>query len=170
MSDKTFAYDVAALWMQDNTRIADIRSFTPPALAVTVGNFKTTWYDMAIPVDTGLEPMQSEFKAGCDVDILAMFGMIQGGKSRVQVRRVYTDSDQTVHTWIDEMEGVISNITADEHGTDSKEGVGVTVTMNLSYYKLTVDDSVRIEIDPANMIRSVNGVNQLAALKDALLM
>ncbi|WP_374685035.1 phage major tail tube protein [Scandinavium tedordense] len=61
-------------------------------------------------------------------------------------------------------------ITPDEAGTDSKEGVGMSVTMNLSYYKLMVDGKEIYEIDPANMIRSVNGVNVLADEKDALLM
>ncbi|MCS2173078.1 phage major tail tube protein [Scandinavium sp. TWS1a] len=46
----------------------------------------------------------------------------------------------------------------------------MSVTMNLSYYKLMVDGKEIYEIDPANMIRSVNGVNVLADEKDALLM
>ena len=46
----------------------------------------------------------------------------------------------------------------------------MSATLNLSYYKLTVDDKEVYEIDPQNMIRAVNGVNVLADEKDALLM
>ena len=44
------------------------------------------------------------------------------------------------------------------------------MTMNVSYYKLTIDDRVIYEIDPQNMNRTINGVNVLQDEKDALLM
>lgn len=170
MSDLTYVYSKSALWTQDGNRIASLASLTPPAMTATIGNYKTTWMDAAIPVDNGMEPMQCQFKVGADVAVLALFGFIPGSTTRVQARRTYRDSNGGLHTFIDEMQGLIGTITADEHGTDSKEGVGNAVTMNLSYYKLTADGTVIYEIDPQNMIRSVNGVNTLADEKDALLM
>lgn len=170
MSDLTYVYSKSAIWTQDSVRIADLRSLTPPAIVSTIGNLKTTWFDMAIPVDTGLEPMQAEFKTGADTALLALFGFIPGNSTRVQARRTYVDSAGGLHTFVDELEGVIGSITPDEHGSDSKEGVGLTVVLNLSYYKLTVDGQEIYEIDPQNMVRAVNGQNTLAAEKDALLM
>ncbi|MCS2152362.1 phage major tail tube protein [Scandinavium goeteborgense] len=165
-----FIYSKSGLWVGNNTRVAGVLSLTPPAITATIGNYKTTWMDMATPVDNGMEPMQTEFKVGTDPDVLALFGFIPGSSTRVQVRRTYRDTDGALHTFVDEMEGIIGTITPDEAGTDSKESVGMSVTMNLSYYKLTVDGKEIYEIDPANMIRSVNGVNVLADEKDALLM
>nr|WP_159465389.1 phage major tail tube protein [Scandinavium goeteborgense] len=165
-----FIYSKSGLWLGNNTRVAGVLSMTPPAITATIGNYKTTWMDMATPVDNGMEPMQTEFKVGTDPDVLALFGFIPGSSTRIQVRRTYRDTDGALHTFVDEMEGIIGTITPDEAGTDSKEGVGMSVTMNLSYYKLTVDGKEIYEIDPANMIRSVNGVNVLADEKDALLM
>lgn len=164
----SFIYSKSGLWIGNNNRVAGVMSLTPPAITATIGNYKTTWMDMAIPVDTGMEPMQTEFKVGADTDVLAMFGFIPGNRTRVQVRRTYRDTLGELHTFIDEMEGIIGTITPDEAGTDSKEGVGNAITMNLSYYKLTIDGKEMYEIDPENMIRSVNGVNTLADEKFAL--
>lgn len=170
MADNGFVYDSAGLWLQDNIRISSVTSITPPAITAKIGAFQPTWMDMPIPVDNGMEAMQLEFKVSCDRDVLALFGMVPGGKTRAQVRRNYLDLDETMHTWVDEFEEIIGTVTPDEHGNDSKDGVGMSVTMNLSYYKLTADNVELIEINPRQMIRSVNGVNQLAARKDALLM
>lgn len=170
MSDLTYVYSKSALWTQDSVRIAGLKAFTPPAITATIGNKKTTWYDMAVPVDNGLEPTQCEFKTDADPDVMIMFGFMPGQTARVQARRTYRDSNGGLHVFVDELEGIVGTMTPDENGTDSKEGVGLSVTMNLSYYKLTIDDRVIYEIDPQNMNRTINGVNVLQDEKDALLM
>lgn len=115
-----------------------------------------------------MEAMQLEFKTGCDQDVLTLFGFVQGNTTRAQVRRTFKDTNGDYHTWVDEFEGIIATVEQDETATDSQENVGMSVTMNLTYYKLTADDSVLIEIDPARMIRNINGVNALAYEKSAL--
>ena len=170
MSDLTYVYSKSALWTQDSVRIAGLNAFTPPAITATIGNKKTTWYDMAVPVDNGLEPTQCEFKTDADPDVMIMFGFMPGQTARVQARRTYRDSNGGLHVFVDELEGIVGTMTPDENGTDSKEGVGLSVIMNLSYYKLTIDNRVIYEIDPQNMNRTINGVNVLQDEKDALLM
>ncbi|MHA1067000.1 phage major tail tube protein [Enterobacter ludwigii] len=167
--DLSYVYRKSALWVQDGARIGSLLSFTPPAMTAIIGNYKTTWMDMAMPVDTGMEPMTATFKVGADLEVLSLFGFIPGGKTRVQARRIYKDSAGTLHTFIDEMEGIIGTLESDEHTSDGQEGVGFTVTLSLGYYKLTVNDEEIYLIDPPNMIRAVRGVNVLQAEKDALL-
>lgn len=170
MSDLTYVYSKSALWDPNGVRIAGLNSLTPPAITATIGNKKTTWYDMAIPVDNGLEPAQCEFKTDADMDVMVLFGFMPGRTTRVQARQTYRDSNQGLHTFVYELEGIVGTITPDEGGTDSKEGVGLSITMNLSYYKLTVDNNVIYEIDPQNMNRTIGGTNTLQDEKDALLM
>lgn len=170
MSELTYVYSKSALWTGDSVRIAGLNEFTPPAITATIGNKKATWMDAAIPVDTGLEPMQSEFKTDADTSMMALFGFIPGRPTRAQARRTYRDNTGVLHTFVDEFEGIVGNITPDAHGTDGKESVGLSVTMHLSYYKLTVDDQVIFEIDPQNMKRVIDGVNVLEDEKNALLM
>lgn len=166
--DAGFIYSKSGLWLQDNVSVGGIKSITPPPLTATIGTYKPAWMDMPIPVDTGMEAMQLEFKTGCDQDVLTLFGFVQGNTTRAQVRRTFKDTNGDFHTWVDEFEGIIATVEQDETATDSQENVGMSVTMNLSYYKLTADDKVLIEIDPAHMIRSINGVNALAYEKSAL--
>ncbi len=163
-----FIYSKSALWVQDNTRVAGVKSLTPPALTAQIGNYQSSWMDAPIPVDNGMQAMQLEYKVDCDASVLGLFGMISGANTRAQVRRTYRGTDRVLHTWVEEFEGIIGTITPDESSNDSKENVGMSVTMNLSYYKLTIDGAEIYEIDPLNLIRSVNGTNQLADEKSAL--
>ena len=166
MSATGFVYSKSALWLQDNVRVAGLKSFTPPPLTAKIGNYQPAWMDMPIPVDTGMEAMQLEYKVDCDISVLALFGIVNGSTSRAIAKRSFKDTDGAIHKWTEEFEGIVGTITSDETSNDSKENVGLSVTMNLKYYKLTVDGSTLIEIDPEHMIRSVNGVNQLAEEKD----
>ncbi|AYN30012.1 phage tail protein [Buttiauxella sp. 3AFRM03] len=168
--DLSFIYSKSSMWTQNGSRIGDLRSFTPPAMTGIIGDHKTTWMDTAMPVDTGMEPMQCTFKTGADPDVLSLFGFIPTATTRIQMRRTYKDSNGALLTFTDELEGIIATIESDEHGTDGQEAVGCTVTMRLSYYRLTINDQEIYEIDPKNMIRAVRGVNTLQAEKDALLM
>jgi P2 family phage contractile tail tube protein len=168
--DMNYVYSKSGLWVQDGARIGSLFTFTPPAMTATIGDFKTTWMDVAMPIDTGMDPMQCTFKTGADLEILSLFGFIPGQATRVQARRTYKDTNNVLHLFIDELEGVIASIEPDEHGTDGKETVGVTVTMRLSYYRLTVDNQEIYKISPRVMIRAIRGVNTLQAEKDMLLM
>ena len=167
MSATELIYSKSALWVQDNVRVAGIKSVTPPALTAQIGNYQPAWMDMPIPVDTGMSAMQLEYKAACDIDVLSLFGIVAGGNSRAIIKRTFKDTANSFHTWTEEFEGIVGTITSDETTVSGQEGVGMSVTMNLSYYKLTIDGTVTVEIDPAHMIRSINGVNQLQAEKDA---
>ncbi|MEZ2602859.1 phage major tail tube protein [Kluyvera intermedia] len=102
--------------------------------------------------------------------MLGMFGFAQGRKVRAQIRRVYLNTDATESTWVDELEGIVGSITPDEHSNSGQESVGMAVVMNLTYYKLTVDNSVMYEIDTLNCKRIINGVDQMAGVRNALLL
>lgn len=167
--DLSYLYSKSALWVQDGARIGSLLSFTPPAMTAIIGDYKTTWMDVAMPVDTGMEPMQCTFKTGADLDVLTLFGFMPGRTTRVQARRTYKDSAGGEYTFIDDLEGVIASLEPDEHGKDGQESVGYVITLRLSYYRLTVNGEEIYEIDPQNMIRAIRGVNALQWEKDALL-
>lgn len=166
--DTINTYSKGVLYVQNNVRVAGIRAFTPPALVNTVGNIRTTWMDAPISVDTGMEAMQIDMKIAADISLLGLFGFAEGRTVRAQIRRTYKDSNAVDHGWIDEVEGLISNMAPDEHGADGQESVGYAVTMNVNYYKLTVDGTVYYEIDPQRMIRVINGVDVLARERQLL--
>lgn len=156
-------YSKGAMYVQNNQRVAGLQSFTPPALVNTVGNVRTTWMDAPLSIDTGMEAMQCDIKVSADKDVLGLFGFVQGRTVRAQIRRTFKDVTTNQYSeWIDEVEGLISNLAPDEHGSTGQESVAYTITMNVNYYKLTVDGTVFYEIDPLNMKRVVNGVDTLS--------
>ena len=48
------------------------------------------------------------------------------------------------------------------------EKASLKCSATCNYYKLTINGVVLIEIDPINMIRNVNGSDQLSKLREAL--
>lgn len=164
-----YVYSKGALYVQNNQRVAGLRSFTPPALTNTVGSIRATWMDAPVSVDTGMEAMQCSIKVSADKDILGLFGFVKGRTVRAQIRRTFKDvTTNELSEWIDEVEGLISSLAPDEHGSDGQESVGYSITMNVNYYKMTVDDQVYYEIDPLNMVRVIEGEDTLATERQML--
>jgi hypothetical protein len=156
-------YSKGYLYVQNNIRVAGLRSFTPPALVNTVGAVRATWMDAPVSVDTGMEAMQCDIKVAADMDILSLFGFVKGRTVRAQIRRTFKNiTTNELSEWVDEVEGLISNMAPDEHGADGQESVTYGITMNVNYYKMTVDGKVYYEIDPLNMKRVISGVDTLA--------
>ncbi|WP_234262247.1 phage major tail tube protein [Klebsiella aerogenes] len=155
-------YSKGTLYVQNNVRVAGVLSFTPPALTNTVGTRRTTWMDAPVSVDTGMEAMQVDFKVNADKDVLGLFGFAEQRRVRAYIHRTFKGlNENDLRLYVDEVEGLISNITPDEHGADGQESVGYAITMNVNYYKQTIDDDVFYEIDPVNMIRIIAGVDTL---------
>ncbi|WP_329502721.1 phage major tail tube protein [Klebsiella aerogenes] len=156
-------YSKGTLFVQNNVRVAGILSYTPPALVNTVGTRRTTWMDAPVSIDTGMEAMQIDFKVAADKDVLGLFGFVPGRTVRAQIRRTYKDlTANNLYEWVDEVEGLIGNMTPDEHGSEGQEGVGYAITMSVNYYKLTVDGKLYYEIDPINLVRVIDGVDTMA--------
>ncbi|MCP9660863.1 phage major tail tube protein [Escherichia fergusonii] len=163
MSDGN-VYRGFSLWVQGQ-RICNCISYTPTDMKVIEDDFKTGAMDAAITLDGGMEKMSASFKvAGSDVDVMGYFGILPGAKTRFEIRSVYTDSYGINQDRIDVYEGLITAITDDEMGTDSKSSVGQSVTIAPSYYRRTQNGRIIYEIHPAKLKRIINGVDVLAGV------
>ncbi|EIZ8584064.1 phage major tail tube protein [Salmonella enterica] len=161
-------YRAHALWVQGR-RICNCTSYTPVDMKVIEDEFKTGAMDMAITLDGGMEKMGASFKvSGSDADVMNYFGIASGVKTRFEIRSAFTDSNGNDYTQVDILEGLITGITDDEQGTNSKSSVGQSVTIAPSYYKRTQNGKIIYEIHPAKMKRVINGVNVLAGVASAL--
>lgn len=161
-------YRAHALWVQGR-RICACVSYTPVDMKIIEDDFKTGAMDMAITLDGGMEKMSASFKVtGSDADVMSYFGIVSGAKTRFEIRSGFTDSNGNDFDRIDFLEGLITAITDDELGTDSKSSVGQSVTISPSYYKRTQNGRVIYEIHPAKMKRIINGVDVLAGIASIL--
>ncbi|EBZ1060573.1 phage tail protein [Salmonella enterica subsp. enterica serovar Isangi] len=167
MSDAN-VYRAHALWVQGR-RICACTSYTPVDMKIIEDDFKTGAMDMAITLDGGMEKMGASFKvAGSDIDVMSYFGIVSGAKTRFEIRSAFTDASGKNFERVDILEGLITAITDDEQGTDSKSSVGQSVTIAPSYYKRTQGGRVIYEIHPAKMKRIINGVDVLAGVAGIL--
>ena len=141
--------------------------FNPPKLTLQTEEFRAGGMDLPIDVTMGMEKLVCDFSLKAyDRNVLALFGVVQGASVPLVVREALESFDGTVTPVVHTMRGKITEL---DPGT-SKPGELplLKVTMSLTYYKMQHGGSVVHEVDAENMIRIINGVDVLAAIRGAL--
>lgn len=146
-----------------------VASVTPPALTLQTEEFRAGGMDAPIDVTMGMEKMEASFVLRkYDADVLALFGLAEGNRIPLTFRGALESYDGTVTAVVQNMRGKITSI---ERGTWTPgELSDLTVTVSLNYYKEQHGSRTLNEIDVENMVRVINGVDVLAAIRSALAM
>lgn len=153
-------YRGCSLWM-NGFEISDTVSYTPPEIKITQKLFKAGAMNAPVPVDDGTELMTATYKCqGMDAMSFLLFGIIPGVKARLSVRRAYRGSLEDVTMLEEEVEGFVSTIRSDEHGTSGKDGTGQVITISASYYRISANGIFPLlEINPVLGLRKIMGIN-----------
>ena len=144
-----------------------IEEFNPPKLALVTEDFRAGGMDAPIELTMGMEKLEADFSLiSYDKDVLSLFGVAEGSLVPFVAREALESFDGTVTPVVHTMRGKIREL---DPGT-SKAGdkPSLKVAMALTYYKLQHGDATVIEIDVENMVRSINGVDALAGIRNAL--
>jgi P2 family phage contractile tail tube protein len=115
----------------------------------------------------GLEALSMEFTVGLDVRIYRQFGLtkVDGALMRFVGAWQREDSDQVTAVEV----VARGRYTELDPGTaKAGEDAPLKVMASLSYYKLTVDGAVEVEIDMMNFVESIGGNDRLEAQRNAL--
>jgi P2 family phage contractile tail tube protein len=145
----------------------NIAELNPPKLALKTEEFRAGGMDGPIKLRMGMEAMDADFSLNqFSKDVLAMFGMAAGNTVPLTIRESLESHDGTVTPVVHTMRGRITEV--DQGTLKAGEVVPVKFTLNLTYYRLQHGGTVVQEIDLANMVHIVNGVDQLAAQRAAL--
>ncbi|PNH90832.1 phage major tail tube protein [Vibrio diazotrophicus] len=156
------------LYADGKEKIASLIEYTPPVPEVLNEEFRGGGMDMAISMDMGMAAMESSFTIGEDPDILALFGIKSEGKKIPFFIRSHLENDVTGDTKTVEEE-IRGKVTKIDHGTKSGGSfTATTVTIKPTYYKYVSGGRTIHEFDPVNMVRIVNGVDQIAAARASL--
>lgn len=145
----------------------DVDEFNAPKLAVKTEEFRAGGMDAPIKLDMGKEAMDADFSLkSYDPDVLSYFGVAEGNDTPFTAREVLESADGTTTSVVHTMFGKVIEM----DGGTSKAGEMVVqkITMSLRYYKLEHGGRVVQEIDIANMIHIVDGVDTLANQRAAL--
>jgi len=141
---------------------------TLPTLSRKMEEYRSGGMNGPVSLDLGQEKMEAEIKAaGVQTDMLRSFGA--GTHDAVLLRfagAIQSDDSEAVQAMEVVMRGRLQECKPD----NAKAGdmTHITYKYPLSYYKLTVNGEVLVEIDLPNLVEMVDGEDRLASVRTAL--
>ena len=138
-----------------------------PKLTVKTEEFRAGGMDGVVEIDQGMEKMESTLTtASIDETLLQQWGVIQGEHVPLTLRGALRSEDATVRAVVCQLRGRIKEI---DFGTwKPGEKAPMKAMVAVRYYKLELGGTVLHEVDVENMIRIVNGTDQMAEMRTAL--
>lgn len=144
-----------------------VMEYTPPVLTLATEEHRAGGMDAPITLDMGMEALTTSFVLRAyDAEILRQFGVSEGNTVPFVGRGAMQSYDGTWRPTVHTMRGKVTSL---DRGTwQPGQVASMTVNMALDYYREEHDGSLVHEIDPINMIRTVNGTDLMADLRAAL--
>lgn len=143
-----------------------IDTLTLPTLTTKMEEFRGGGMDAPIEHDMGMEKLEGSFSLSeYNPDIISLYGLAAADTQITARGAIRRDGEDAVPVVVN-MTGQVKEL---ETG-DWKAGDMSTATFafSLRYYKLTIGGRVVVEIDKVNMIRRIDGVDQLSSIRTAL--
>ncbi len=143
-----------------------VEDIGPPKLALKMEEYRAGGMDMPVDLDMGMEKMEASITfTEYSEDLFALFGLVDGNAVALTIRGARQDDNGTDAVIITMRGGFKEQ----DPGT-WKPGDKATLKAAIScrYYKLSINGQDKVEIDAENMIRKINGVDQLAEQRKAL--
>ena len=144
-----------------------VTEFTLPKLTVKTEEYRAGGMDAPVELDMGLEKLECDFSLdSIDAETLKLWGLAEGTKPPLTFRGAVQDKNGTVRAVVVRTRGQIKEV--DWGSWKPGEKATLKFMAAVDYYKLEQDGVTIHEIDIENMIRIVNGVDQVAARRAAL--
>lgn len=138
-----------------------IEEYNAPDLTLTTEDFRAGGMDAPIDIEMGMEKLTCSFVlTSYDADVLALWGVKKGGGVQFTARGSLESLDGSNKAVIHNMTGTVLSVARGTWGSGNKPSL--TITLTLTFYRETHDGRVLHEIDVPNMIRVVDGTDQLA--------
>lgn len=122
--------------------------------------------DIPVAIDMGMEKLEAELTfSEYDPELFRLFGLVDGNAVSLTLRGGLQGSGDA--------EAVVVNLRGqfkelDPGNWKPADRATLKCTVSIRYYKLTIDRRELIEIDAENMVRKINGVDQMSSLRTAL--
>jgi len=143
-----------------------VDEITLPKLSIKTEEYRGGGMDVPIDIDLGMEKLEAEITfSEYDPELFRLFGIMDNSTVNFTLRGGLQGTGDA--------EPVVINLRGKIKELDSgswKAGDKATLKCMIAifYYKLTIDRRELIEIDSENMIRKINGVDQLSSMRQAL--
>ena len=138
-----------------------------PTLTIKTEEHRAGGMDAPAELDMGMEALSAGFTlAEYDENVLSLFGLADGNAVQLTARGALQKDGEPVTPVVVNMRGMLKEA---ELGTwQAGEKATPKFTIALRYYRYESGGVVLHEIDVENMVRIVNGVDQLAQIRAAI--
>ena len=140
-----------------------IEELTLPKVTIKAEEFRAGGMDAPMEIDLGMEKLEAEFTLGeYNEDVIRLFGLHNSAAVTLRFKGSIESDDLT--SYRTPVEVVLRGRWRELDWGDWKSGDNSTmkVAVAATYYKYKSNGETLIEIDVPNMIRIVNGIDQLA--------
>jgi uncharacterized protein len=138
-----------------------------PKISAKLEEWRGGGMDAPIDFDMGMEKMEASFTlAEYNADVLVLFGLTLGNSTDVTMRGYAEDEVGNSQTIVAQMRGRLKD--QDPGSWKPGDNAELKGAISCTYYKLTINGKPIYEIDVPNMVRKINGVDQLAKQRNAL--
>ena len=144
-----------------------VKMLSLPNLAVQTEQYRAGGMDSSVDIDMGLEQMEASFTmSSVDAELLKHFGLTAEKSVPLAFRGALRDDSGSSRPVVAHLRGQVKRI---EWGDWTPGETSETKYMvSVRYYKFEHDGETVHEIDVENMIRIIDGVDQLASMRQAL--
>lgn len=144
-----------------------ISTLTLPTLTTKMEEFRGGGMDAPVDIDMGMEKLETSFELfDYDENILSLYGLADGAATQVTARGALRRDGEPAVPMVVNMTGVLKEM--DPGDWVAGDQTSMTMSMSLRYLKMTIGSRVAVEIDKVNMIRRINGQDQLETIRTAI--
>ncbi|MCG8338698.1 MAG: phage major tail tube protein [Proteobacteria bacterium] len=143
-----------------------VEELTLPKLSLKTEEIKAGGMDAPIEIEMGMEKLECDMTISeYDPEIIKMFGLNNGAQVPLTLRGGL-DGEEGVIPVVLTLRGAWREL--DFGNWKSGENAPLKVSVALRYYRLEINGAELVEIDPENMVRKIDGNDQLEALRGAI--
>jgi uncharacterized protein len=144
-----------------------VDQITLPTLTLVTEEHRAGGMDAPVDLDMGMEVLRSTFTlSDFDEEVYALFGRLDAEAVPFSVRGALQAQGQETTPVIAQMRGGVRELDPGDWAPGTKNTL--TCEATLSYFRLTIGAREVVEVDVPNMVRIVDGFDQLAGQRLAL--
>lgn len=144
-----------------------VSKLTLPTLVTQMEEYRGGGMDVPAEIDMGQEKLESSFELfEYDPQVLRLWGLADGASTQFTARGALRRDGEAAVPMVVNMTGVIKEFDPGDWEAGSKSAA--TFKKALRYLKISAGGTTLVEIDVVNMVRKINGQDQLATIRAAI--
>ena len=152
-----------SVWVDGRGYAGEATQVSLPEVNIQTEEFRPGGRDAPVELDMGMEAMEASLQFGSVEK--GIIGSV-GKEIPITVRGATRDRDGTVHPVRAELTGRVKSLETGDWQPGERSTT--TLTLSVDYYRMEMDGDEVLEIDIPNMVRRVDGEDQLGDMREAL--